>query len=504
MSGQGHADDGTVTITRPDLNGPSGPIGLIETRPAHDPRGAGKERSMRKRFLASVAALATSAGLAFGQAGTNAPTADPAAIPIPGVPGPGGVMPVVGSEALFLQGGPPDAWAGYGPHFGRDCNCDGCKQGKPCLRCGDGANQVHKAAGGPDCFFFDLESLYLYYRTMPVPVPLITAGPIGTTGRPGVEDGVKTLFGNENVDLGPHASLRGTIGYWDSCRKWGFEAVGFLTEQRAEVDRFDGPITGRTVLARPNINVLVPVPDSIVVASPPVFGGSAGIYTNNRVAGAEANILRAWSYYDRVKFNTLAGFRWLNLNEQLRIDSTSILPIRDPNDPDILDITDNFTTRNDFYGLNVGFQSEWRHGRWYADMTAKVAVGFTHEKLNIHGVTRSVVQGVPTVTPFGALALEPNSGDFSENKFALLPACTLKVGYNWTQRLSTYIGYDGMYLSRAVRPGNQINPNINPTLLPASVFYNPQFPFGAAQPSLIFDNNDFWLQGFTVGMSFRY
>jgi hypothetical protein len=459
---------------------------------------------MRKRFLASVAALVMTASLTIGQDPSGTPIADPMAIPIPGVAPPGGITPVIGSkEMLFLQGGPQNAWPCYGPNCGRNCDCDGCKRGLECLRCGDGANSVHKAAGGPDCFYFDLELLYLYYRAMPVPTPLLTAGPIGSTGRPG-EEGVRILFGNDNVDIGPHATIRGTMGVWDACRRWGLEVSAFLTEQRAEVDMFDAPITSRTVLARPNFNVLTGVPDSILISSPPTFGGSAGIYTNNRAGGAEVNILRSWCYYDRCKFNTLIGARWFSLNEQLRIDSTSVLPFPDPNDPNIIDITDNFTTRNNFYGINFGFQSEWRHGRWYADLTAKIAAGFTHEKLNINGFTRQVNQGVATVTPFGAFALEPNSGDFSDNEFAVLPSCTLKLGYNWTQRLSTFIGYEGMYLSRVVRPGNQINPNINPTLLPVSNVFNPQFPFGPAQPSLLFDNNDFWLQGFTFGLSFRY
>lgn len=458
---------------------------------------------MKKRFMASVAALAASAGLAIAQPPAGTPIQDPMAMPIPGVAPPGGVMPVMGSEALFLQGGQYDAWAGYGPH--RTCDECGknCGENPWCPKCGDGANQKHKAAGGPDCFYFDLELLYLYYRSMPVTVPLITAGPIGTTGRPG-EEGVTTLFGNETIQHGPHASLRGTIGIWDACRKWGIEGIGFLSEQRAEVDHWDAPINGRTVLARPNFNVLTGVPDSVLISSPPAFGGSAGVYTNTRTGGAEANILRSWCYYDRFKFNTLAGARWFSLNEQIRIDSNSVLPFPDPNDPQVIDIVDNFTTRNNFYGANFGFQSEWRCGRWYTDMTAKVGLGFTHEKVNIHGSTSQTVTGITTVTPFGAYALEPNSGDFTENKFSILPEFTLKVGYNWTQRLSTYIGYNGLYLSRVVRPGNQINPNVNPTLLPVSNVYNPQFPFGPAQPALIFDNNDFYMQGVTFGMSIRY
>ncbi|MBX7104370.1 MAG: BBP7 family outer membrane beta-barrel protein [Gemmataceae bacterium] len=471
---------------------------------------------MKKRMLATVAALATGAGLAWGQ-GQAPAVADPAAVPIPGVPGAGGVTPVAGHEPLYLQGGPEDPYAAYRnwPYAGGDpgrgcpphgCGKDGCGSGcnHGWFACGDGSAQIHKAAGGPDCFYFDLELLYLYGRSMPIAAPLISSGPIGSTGRPGIEDGVKVLFGDRNVDFGPQAAMRGTIGIWDKNRCWGMEAVGFLTEQRAEVNRWEGPITGRTVLARPNFNVLTGVQDSILVASPPNFGGSAGTYTNTRAGGAEFNFLRSWAYYDKFKFNTLAGFRWFSLNEQLRVDSHSVLTDQNPADPPVTDITDLFTTRNNFYGLNFGFQSEWRWNRVFVDQTFKVGVGFTHEKLETSGQTRFVNAGIETLVPFGASVLEPNSGSFSHKQFSFLPEYNLKLGYQWTQRLSTYIGYDVFYLSKVVRPGDQVNPNINPTLLPVSQVFNPQFPFGPAQPSMPFDKSDFWMQGFQFGMSLRY
>jgi hypothetical protein len=337
-----------------------------------------------------------------------------------------------------------------------------------------------------------------------VAAPLISVGPIGSSARPVVEDGVRVLFGGRNIDLSPHATLKQTMGVWSQDRCWGLEVSAFLTEQRAEVDQFDGNINGRNVLARPTINALTNVPDSILISSPPNFGGSAGVYTNTRAGGAEFSFLRNWAYYDKFKFNTLAGFRWMTLNEQIRIDSHSVLTDQNAVDPSVRDITDSFVTRNNFYGLQAGVQTEWRHNRWFIDATAKVAAGFTHEKINIQGTTRFVDTGVERIVPFGAFALEPNSGSFTTRKFAYLPEGTVKIGYQWTQRLSTYIGYDGMYLSNVLRPGDQINPVINPTLLPISQAFNPQFPFGPAQPSLPLNKSDFYLQGFLFGLSYRY
>jgi hypothetical protein len=45
---------------------------------------------------------------------------------------------------------------------------------------------------------------------------------------------------------------------------------------------------------------------------------------------------------------------------------------------------------------------------------------------------------------------------------------------------------------------------VNPTLLPVSNVFNPQFPFGPPQPSLKFEKSDFFMQGFQFGLTFRY
>jgi len=473
---------------------------------------------MRKRFLASVAALVGGAGLAFGQAPAGVAPADPAAVPIAAVPPPGGVMPVAGflpdfsqhgKEALYLHSGAaPGADFGAGAQHGRYfpwcLHCGDCAGDKCGFACAPEAKQAFRASGGPDCFYFDLEWMLMYFRAMPIAAPMISAGPIGSAARPGVDDGARVLFGQQNVDFGPMNTLKLTMGLWDSDRICGIEASAFLTEQRAEVNQFFGPIDGRTVLARPVTNVLNGVPESILISSPPGFGGSAGTYTASRAGGAELNFLRNWCYYDRIKFNTLFGVRWMALNEQLRVDSNSVLTDVDPADPPIRDISDSFTTRNNFYGLNFGFRSEFRKGRWFTDMTAKVALGFTHEKLNQSGFTRFVDQGIETVIPYGAYVLEPNSGRFSEKDLSALPEFNIKFGYQWSQRISTYIGYDIMYLSNVVRPGDQVNPNINPTLLPISNVYNPQFPFGPPEPALLFKTTDFTMQGLTLGLSIRY
>src|SRR5262249_11295082 len=62
---------------------------------------------------------------------------------------------------------------------------------------------------------------------------------------------------------------------------------------------------------------------------------------------------------------------------------------------------DSFQTRNQFYGGEIGLRSEVRFFcRFFANVTAKVAVGFNRATVDISGVTEVVGGG--TAVPVGA------------------------------------------------------------------------------------------------------
>jgi hypothetical protein len=64
-----------------------------------------------------------------------------------------------------------------------------------------------------------------------------------------------------------------------------------------------------------------------------------------------------------------------------------------------------------------------------------------------------------------------------------------------------FAGYDFMYMNSVVRPGNQVDRNINLTqssVLGYGAINGPAFP---AQQ---FNRTDFWAQGATFGFEFRY
>jgi hypothetical protein len=474
---------------------------------------------MRKGFFASVAALATGAGVAYAQPGPAGPP--PAAGGYPAWPGPAvrgavpGAAPGIPGDPNAFLGAPGGYPAGPGPMpippaqdmplYGQVPGPDYPHPLNPGAqpKYGSQVGQVHKAAGGPDKWWIDVEENIWTIRSMGVPIPLLTSGPASSNGIVGAP-GTTVLIGDENLERHEWFSVfRLTGGKWNCDRTWGWELSGFISEQRTLNFDTGLPATGNNVLARPIIDALTGLPTSFLVTQPGSFGGTAHVDTRFHMGGAEANVLKSLLYCDMVKANLLGGIRYIDTTEALDITSTSTLPNpNDANNPIISTVTDQFHTHNQFLGGQVGAETELRCGRLFLDATGKIALGNMHERLVVQGETISTVGTTTTAVPGGLLAVLTNSGKFSRNEFAYVPEGSVKVGWQWTQRISTYVGADFLYLSRVFRPGPQIDPVVNPTLVPVSNQFGQNF--GAIRPLPILHQSDFWAGGATLGLSIRY
>lgn len=140
------------------------------------------------------------------------------------------------------------------------------------------------------------------------------------------------------------------------------------------------------------------------------------------------------------------------------------------------------------------------------DATIKVALGNNHETSNINGVT-TVTNGafgfVSGGTPGGIFAQPSNIGRHSRDMFAVVPEVNFKVGYQMGQHVRPFVGYNFLYLSEALRPGDQLNRNINPTTN-FPFFVPPGSATGAPSPLPGFRGSDFWAQGVNFGIEIRY
>ena len=73
----------------------------------------------------------------------------------------------------------------------------------------------------------------------------------------------------------------------------------------------------------------------------------------------------------------------------------------------------------------------------------------------------------------------------------MVPELGATLGYLLTAHLRATVGYTFMYVSRVARPGDQIDLDLNPSLLPPEAE-----PFtGPLRPAFAVRDTDFWAQG---------
>jgi hypothetical protein len=347
--------------------------------------------------------------------------------------------------------------------------------------------------------------------------PLVTMSTTpNANGIIGVGD-TTVLLGGGDFDIGMFSGGRFSLGGWlDRCQTWGLEGSFLFLDQRSNVFGTGGDGTpGSATVARPFINAVTGAQTSELVAAPGLLAGTVVVAQTSSLIGAEANA--RWRNNGGptcgglcYRLDLLAGVHYLELRESLGItENLSIAPgfltQQGILGPATILVHDQFKTTNDFYGGQVGADFELRRGGWFLDVTGKLALGTVRQTVNINGTTTFIQNGVISGPFAGGLLAQPgtNIGQFGRNKFAVLPEIGIKLGFNVTESLRVFAAYNFLYLSSVVRPGDQIDPRVNPALLlkgfgPISV------PAAVAHPAFNFKETDFWAQGASFGFEYRY
>jgi len=356
--------------------------------------------------------------------------------------------------------------------------------------------------------------------------PLVTTGTPGTNPFPGVlgQPGTTVLFGGSSIDNRVRSGARFSGGMW-IVPSGGFGIDGsyfFLANRNSRFDARSDASIGSELIARPFFDVLTGLQNAQLVAFPALIGGTgvlagggAGLASGNisvstysRFQGADINAfshLRAgYNYW----LQALYGFRYLNLEEGIAIsESSSINPALPAGSPffggSTIAITDQFNTRNNFYGGQVGLRGEIRSGRAFVEARGTVALGVTNQTVDIRGSTSITPPGGPTTTtPVGFLASGSNSGHFTRNQFSVVPEVGVNAGVQVTRHLRAFVGYNFIYWSSVVRPADQIDLGLSGTQIPTDTRFNPTA--GPARPAFQFRETGFWAQGVSFGAELRY
>jgi len=340
------------------------------------------------------------------------------------------------------------------------------------------------------------EAEYLYWQTKGDKLPaLVTTGSsaaIATAGVLGAPD-TSVLFGQSTVNQDWRSGVRVRAGYWfDPGKTMGIEAHFFGLEN-ASTDFFASSST-TPVLARPFFNTITNAQDSQLVAFPGFATGQVSASETSHLLGA--GIAFRKRLCDACALGPVAGiigYRYLRLKDQLGISLVSNSAAL----ASTATVSDEFETRNEFHGLDLGVTGHMTNGPWRFDWLAKVAVGGTFTNIALNG--SPVVAGAITIAgPGGLLAAPTNMGNFSDQRFSVVPELNARVSYQFAPQLRAIVGYNFMYWTGVVRPGGVIDTTVNPTQLPPGPLV------GVARPAPRADTSDFWAHGVSVGLAYNF
>ncbi len=415
--------------------------------------------------------------------------------------------------------------------------CDPCYEG-PCLCCDDGC--IEPCWGprrplycwGPTGIWVKADYLLWWESGARVP-PLVTTGP--NANNPGYvgEPGTVVLFGDETINTDSRSGGRIQAGMWlNACATIGFEGEFFaLADETTDYQVWSD---GNPIISRPFFDVgrASPIENVELVAfprgDPRSLDGAINISAITRFHGAGAHFLfttcrqescstddcDCTTNHDRFRADFIAGYRYLDLEDQLGITetltATSPTPV-DPNNPtgaqgvSAFLIHDQFNTQNSFNGGDLGMKFEFQRNRWSLDLFPRVALGSTHSTVDISGSTRTTSPGgVESTATGGLLALSTNIGHYEQNTFAVVPELDMNLGYQFTRHTRVVLGYSALYWSKVARAGEQIDRNVNSTLLPNAAAAGVTPTGDLTRPLFTFQETGFWAQGINVGLDCRW
>jgi hypothetical protein len=348
------------------------------------------------------------------------------------------------------------------------------------------------------------EYLLWWFEGSRVP-PLVTTSPPASGGILGAP-GTTVLFGGSRLDEDAHSGGRFTLGFWlNECQTIGLEGEYFFLGSRStEFTAGGNGLPGSQVIARPVVNALTGAETAQLISFPGALAGNIHISSSSRLEGAGAlgvaNLCCGCCY----RVDLLAGFRYLELREGIGItENVAVSPSVPTIGGSTFAVADQFDTRNRFYGGELGARAEYRRGNFFVDLLGSVALGTTHEELNIHGSTVITPPGgAPITSPGGILALSTNSGHFSRDRFGVVPEVGINLGYQVTEHMRAFVGYSFLYWNDVTRPGDAIDRTVNPTQIPSNLGSGPLS--GPARPTVVFKETEFWAQGINLGLEFRF
>jgi hypothetical protein len=374
-----------------------------------------------------------------------------------------------------------------------------------------------------------IEYLHWWVKDAPLSVPLVSTGPDANEEGFLINSNSTILYGapfspavggNDQQGFPGFNGARLTVGYWlDDAQRYAVEASGFLLQSKTATYQVRGDSTGEPGLRVPVFNnipyapggrcdqsdpsvCLVPqTEDGVPLAVPGALTG--GVKITNSLQLGEFDLTGVIPLYRDASWQVsgLAGGTFLQLNEGFNLtadlEGLASSPLYAGQSGYSVD---EFKTRNRFYGATLGLRGRYSYGPMFVEGTGRVSFGASQEVLTVNGgYADSGAMFASSSGPYGIFVMPANEGTFSQTHFAVVPQVQLKVGYNITPSIAITVGYDFLYDSNVIRPGDQINRN----LPKGQTFQQDGTAASLTSPARLFRTTDFYAQGISIGLVFR-
>lgn len=365
-----------------------------------------------------------------------------------------------------------------------------------------------------DNLWVEADYLLAWMKRGDIDAPLITTGSPddavpGAIGEPGTN----VVFGDKHYDFHRTTGVKAAIGgVFGTNRQLAFDIDAFWIFKREKHFHIDSDASGSPLIARPFFDVQTGAENAEEVSNPGFFSGTSKALVKTQFWGAELNLGERSCNEGGLDF--FIGFRYLRLQEKIRVRD-DMVPFTTPSgltfngsanaveSPDTLTDEDTFRTNNNFFGGQLGAKARISPNPWISfDIFGKVAVGSTEEKYKSEGSTtwESTAFGDQFAT--GGVLVQPNNSVHTKKwKFTWVPEIGADIVISPVDRFRFLVGYSFLWWSNVVRPGDQIDRNVNSGQIPRDVaYYTPAIQ----APNDHLDQEAFWMQSVNFGIQFDF
>jgi hypothetical protein len=210
----------------------------------------------------------------------------------------------------------------------------------------------------------------------------------------------------------------------------------------------------------------------------------------NEFEGGSALLRRNISCCGNRWVDVIAGYRYLNMADELSIVSNRFLNLADFGRFDEQSI-DLFNTRNIFNGGQIGVAGGRNLGRFSVEGRASVALGNLHRTASIAGFTTTTTDAGANTFNTGFLTAPTNIGNYSEDVFAVVPEASVKFSWQATSHLRLNVGFNWLMMNNVLRAGDQVDLNF-------------QSGINVTQPAFLNRDTTVYAYGASAGVEFRY